>query len=123
MMKRRLKRASWSRGLQALLAASCPVFASCAAEAAMEEGDESLADESGEMAPDEESTTDEPVEESLESEDIATEGDEAPQEEIGKSGDPAEAACVGYGQRCSGSASCRGDMVCAFDGYVRYCRH
>ena len=64
------------RGLQALLAASCLVLAGCAAEEAMAEGDESLADDSGGMAPDEEGTTDEPLEEP--GDEVAT--DQAPEE-------------------------------------------
>jgi hypothetical protein len=127
MMKRRLMKTSLSRGLQALLAASCLVLAGCAAEEAMAEGDESLADDSGGMAPDEEGT-DEPLEEP--GDEVAT--DQAPEEsapqdepdeEIGESDDPAEAACAGYGQRCGGSTSCCSGLVCGFDGYIRYCRH
>ena len=128
MMKRRLKTTSLSRALQALLAATCVVLAGCAVNAAMAEGDESLADESGEMAPDE-GTTGEPIEEP--GDEVAT--NQAPQdeggtqdqpgEEIDESDDPAEAACLGYGQRCGGSTSCCSGMTCAFDGYVRYCRH
>lgn len=127
MMKRRLMKTSWSRGLQALLAASCLVLAGCAAEEAMAEGDESLADDSGGMAPDEEGTTDEPLEEP--GDEVATDQapesgpQEQPEEEIGESDDPAGAACAGYGQRCGGSTSCCSGLVCGFDGYIRYCRH
>ncbi len=73
----------------------------------MAEGDESLADESGGMAPDEEGTTDEPLEEP--GDEVATDQapeesgpQEQPGEEIDESDDPAEAACAGYGQRCGG---------------------
>jgi hypothetical protein len=128
MMKRRLMKTSWSRGLQALLAASCLVLAGCAAEEAMAEGDESFADDSGGMAPDEEGTTDEPLEEP--GDEVATDEapeesgpQEQPEEEIGESDDPAGAACAGYGQRCGGSTSCCSGLVCGFDGYIRYCRH
>jgi hypothetical protein len=128
MMKRRLMMmTSRSRGLQALIAASCLVLAGCAAEEAMAEGDESLADESGDMAPDEQGT-DEPLEQP--GDEVATDQapeesgpQEQPEEEIDESDDPATAACAGYGQRCGGSTSCCSGLVCGFDGYIRYCRH
>ena len=114
MMKRRRRSASWSRGLQALLVVSCLALAGCAAEAMMEEGEDegTLADQSGDMAPDEEGTAEEPMEEPAEDEAITS----VPGEET-------QAACLGYGQNCGSSGWCCAGLVCAFDGYVRYCRH
>jgi hypothetical protein len=117
MMKRRPSSASWSRGVQAILAAACVALAGCAMEAM----DES---ESGEM----EGTFDEPFEEPADESMDESSMDEglSPAEEIAPEEEAvpeSEAACVGYGRPCASSAACCGDMVCAFDGYVRYCRN
>ena len=34
-----------------------------------------------------------------------------------------EASCKVYGQRCASTSECCSGMTCAFDGYIRYCRH
>jgi hypothetical protein len=118
MMKRRPSSASWSRGVQAILAAACVALAGCAMEAM----DESEAAEMEEGTFDE--PFDEPSDESMDessmeagastAEEIAAEEEIAPE---------SAAACVGYGRPCASTAACCGDMVCDFDGYARYCRH
>jgi hypothetical protein len=119
MMKRRPSSASWSRGVQAILAAACLALAGCAMEAmdeseagAMEEGtfDEPF-DEPADQSMDETSMEADPAESAPEDEEIAPEDQES------------GAACVGYGGHCASTSACCGDMVCAFDGYARYCRN
>ena len=120
MMKRRPSSASWSRGVQAILAAACVALAGCAMEAM----DESEAGEMEEGSFDEpfEEPVDESMDESSMEEAVDLDQEGAPEEEFAPE-DESAAACVGYGRPCASTAACCGDMVCAFDGYVRYCRN
>lgn len=111
-----MKRQHGPRGLLTLFAVSCLLFAGCAAEL-MDERDveqsDSIADESDD--PMGEGGEGEGEGEAIEDEDV--DGETA-------AGSPeAGAACLSYGQRCTSTSACCSGLVCANDGYIRYCRH
>ena len=133
MMKRRRNQRVWSRGREALVAASCVAglawLTSCAADL-MDEGQEDeqgIAGDADEAGESEDMPAGEQGGAAVEATDDVAVGAgviEAEAESSADRGEPvAEAACVSYGRPCASSEACCDDMVCAFDGYARYCRH
>lgn len=140
MMKRRQSRRLWSRGREALIAASCVASlawlagAGCAADL-MDDGAEDEQGIAGDSAGGESGQSEDmpPADEGIDraevlpvAAEVAGAGAAAGESEGVSEGEGApttDAACVGYGHACTSTAACCGDMVCAFDGYTRYCRH